>query len=989
MPCLVKADGTIIAPTAETWKIRNDSTQPVTLDTAAAETITPGTSITAKSQPATLYENDTQDGKGSYTIAIDDTGNETKAEGGTDEHPVQIAPGESLGFDWDVQLPIHLLNFAPPQPITVADISMTFKTIRKTAFAVYSEDDHSLDFYKRIRIPQVGETLNGKTVTNIYTGFETETYYCTKAGTQYGTYYEDDAVINTPWYGKRLDIKTVEVVDDGIKPYSVQFWFSNLHNCTSLKLNRLNTSQCASLFCTFNRCKSAIDIEISNWNVSNVTGMVETFLECHALQNLDLSGWTTSSNLNLHSTWNNCYRLTSLDFGNGWSTARVKDFACTFWATAFDKLDLSSWNFDKAENVSGMFGFMKELREIDISSLTSKTGLILKASTDKSMFNSTTNISRITVGDGLVWNDIRDTQNEATPSPVSPSGKWYSTTSGKAYDSADLPDRTADTYVSDTALLPMKAFAVYSIDDGSFNFYKRRICDIPSTGDTFEGKNVTNLYMGFEEDAYTGAWPNDDCPWFSIATKVKSVTVVDAIRPKSMAWWFNQFAACTSFDLGNVNTSKCVSFRRLFSTCASCLSITGLDRWDTSSVVDLSATFDGTYKLKTIPGISCWNTSKVKYFAMAFYNLDSLEQLDLSNWDDSSMMPDTWVDEIGYSKIIVGNGGGNMKSFKSFSIGAKWSHTSNLARSIEQASGGTAPTDGKWHAASDGTAYESTAVPSNIADIYYATPTNLQSAIVKEPADWTLDDQQAVAKDISDKGETSLAYVKAKAAMDARTTWSIGLTDGNTMTYRIIGINHDDLADGSGKAELTFLTTSTGITSHMNSMTGMFDVGGWEKSELRQKMNSGKIWNLMPSNFQSKVKSVRKLTGNVKERLPEVPDEPGATDPVPEEPTVSVTATSDKLFLLSYSEIVPTSYWASDYPWTSSEGTQYEAFKGKVTKNYDANLAIAIGDVWWERSLGPSSPQNDDTFFIVDEEGSPMFVNHATVSHCVCHAWCF
>lgn len=54
VPCLVKADGTIIAPTAETWKIRNDSTQPVTFDTAAAETITPGTSITAKSQPATL-----------------------------------------------------------------------------------------------------------------------------------------------------------------------------------------------------------------------------------------------------------------------------------------------------------------------------------------------------------------------------------------------------------------------------------------------------------------------------------------------------------------------------------------------------------------------------------------------------------------------------------------------------------------------------------------------------------------------------------------------------------------------------------------------------------------------------------------------------------------------------------------------------------------------------------------------------------------------
>ena len=67
VPCLVKADGTIIAP-------RNDSQQPVTLDTAVADTITPGTSITAKSQPTTLYEDDTQNGKGSYTIAIDGHG---------------------------------------------------------------------------------------------------------------------------------------------------------------------------------------------------------------------------------------------------------------------------------------------------------------------------------------------------------------------------------------------------------------------------------------------------------------------------------------------------------------------------------------------------------------------------------------------------------------------------------------------------------------------------------------------------------------------------------------------------------------------------------------------------------------------------------------------------------------------------------------------------------------------------------------------------
>ncbi|RGS98956.1 hypothetical protein DWX55_10860, partial [Collinsella sp. AF19-7AC] len=165
--------------------------------------------------------------------------------------------------------------------------------------------------------------------------------------------------------------------------------------------------------------------------------------------------------------------------------------------------------------------------------------------------------------------------------------------------------------------------------------------------------------------------------------------------------------------------------------------------------------------------------------------------------------------------------------------------------------------------------------------------------------------------------------------MDVGTKWSIKLTNGETMQYRIIGINHDDLAAGSGKAGLTFLTTSTNIKSRMNATSD--NTGGWEKSELRQKMNSGEIWNLLPSDFQFKVKVVKKLTNNV------------GCGHEQNEDTAAVMATSDKLFLLSYSEIVPASYWASGYPWTSSEGTQYEAFQGKVTNNYSGNSCLGIG----------------------------------------------
>ena len=250
-----------------------------------------------------------------------------------------------------------------------------------------------------------------------------------------------------------------------------------------------------------------------------------------------------------------------------------------------------------------------------------------------------------------------------------------------------------------------------------------------------------------------------------------------------------------------------------------------------------------------------------------------------------------------------------------------------------------------------------------------ADSATVQAAVAKDAKDWTLEEQKAVAEDIAAKGEASPAYAKAKAAMDARTKFTMKFTDGQTLAYRIIGINHDDLVDGSGKAGLTFLTTSTGIKSRMNA-TGT-NVGSWEKSELRAKMNSGEIWNLMPTDFQSKVKSVRKLTNNVD----------GETK------DAAVTATTDRLFLLSNSEIVetPLNRW-SEYSWIGKEGTQYEAFKGKVKYNESSNSAIANGNYWWARLV---SPRSSEYFLGVISDGDPSATYYAMDLRCVCPAWCF
>ena len=127
-----------------------------------------------------------------------------------------------------------------------------------------------------------------------------------------------------------------------------------------------------------------------------------------------------------------------------------------------------------------------------------------------------------------------------------------------------------------------------------------------------------------------------------------------------------------------------------------------------------------------------------------------------------------------------------------------------------------------------------------------ADSATVQTAVAKDPKDWTLEEQRAVAEDIAAKGEASPAYAKAKVAMDAGTKFSVKLTNGKTMEYRIVGISHDDLADGSGKAGLTFEAVNDALDQQRMNATNANAVG-WEKSELRDRLNTGDLWALLPS----------------------------------------------------------------------------------------------------------------------------------------------
>lgn len=236
-----------------------------------------------------------------------------------------------------------------------------------------------------------------------------------------------------------------------------------------------------------------------------------------------------------------------------------------------------------------------------------------------------------------------------------------------------------------------------------------------------------------------------------------------------------------------------------------------------------------------------------------------------------------------------------------------------------------------------------------------------------------------IANDMSANGENSKYYAQFKRYMDLADSYGDGdkrgnvkMTNGSTMEFRLIGMNHDDKADGTGKAGLTFMATDASkIPAHamFTSSNYTYVNGGWRDTDLRKQMNSGDIWTLMPQEFQSNISPVIKITDNGP-----------ATGSYYKKANVSSTV--DKLWLISYNELVETSYWwhnAIEY-----EGSQYYFFKNKVTRNYSPNTVLNSShikasdtDSWrWERSSSPTG----NLFLRISDRGDPSRGNLAYYS---------
>ena len=158
-------------------------------------------------------------------------------------------------------------------------------------------------------------------------------------------------------------------------------------------------------------------------------------------------------------------------------------------------------------------------------------------------------------------------------------------------------------------------------------------------------------------------------------------------------------------------------------------------------------------------------------------------------------------------------------------------------------------------------------------------------------------------------------------------TWAVGdskpmIINGTEYQIDILGKNHDDYYDGSGKAPLTFILHNCYDTLYQMNSSNSSSTKAWKNTRMRNTVLPS-ILQLMPEEVRSAIKQVSKTTGD------------GNAN------SVTYSTTAETLFIPSQSEV-----WSRQSPKEGQPYIEYFRTAAKRVKRKRDGTAIA----WWTRT---------------------------------------
>ena len=193
---------------------------------------------------------------------------------------------------------------------------------------------------------------------------------------------------------------------------------------------------------------------------------------------------------------------------------------------------------------------------------------------------------------------------------------------------------------------------------------------------------------------------------------------------------------------------------------------------------------------------------------------------------------------------------------------------------------------------------------------------------------------------ISDSWEDIIAAVEDGTYLDKYKigdTKKLNLGEEGVIEMELVAFDADELADGSGKASMTWIAKDLLNTEYPMNQDDMDD-GGWPASDLRSWLRFSVI-DLFPETLSSNIREVKKYSYSL---------------------TNSATITSsDTIWIPSGREIF------GEYNSYEDEGPEYTAaFPTNASRQKARN---GVSQSWW--SLRSTSLSHDGTFLYVDDEG--------------------
>lgn len=444
-------------------------------------------------------------------------------------------------------------------------------------FAVYSETDGSLRFYRRA-VPEAGTTDwdgEGRTATAVYTGFETGSYA---------------AAAEVAWKDHAADIRTVSVVDEGVAPRSMAYWFSGCGSLVSADLSGLDTSKVTSLAHTFVECLVLAELDVSTWDTSQVTSMSNTFNACAALTSLDLSSWDTSKVVAMDGMFAWANQVTTIFVSDLWSTKSVASSANMFL----------SWNNALVGGAGTRYeaNVARDAGYAHVDGGSADPGY-LTMTKPYEPYELKANVDASAVPQGVTRITYTDT--------VAPAGAACSNAFGAREDGTVVawvdPDDASSLMVS-TQVAGQKAHAPVS-----------GFVPVP------KGSSITHADLRGIDTRDVG----NMAYLFQYNDKLVSLDMSgwDTSRVTSMQSMFDSCVSLVSIDMSGWDTSKVANMNGMFAWC-SALTELDLSSFDTRNVTDMASMFTAWSWLKTIYVGDGWDTSKVASSESMFSNLSHL-----------------------------------------------------------------------------------------------------------------------------------------------------------------------------------------------------------------------------------------------------------------------------------------------------------------------------------------------------------------------------